>query len=81
MQTPAAATKTARKKLNPVDSTLILILIMLLLAGLLVLFSATFYTAQDRGDPLSEVRHQLLGIALGAAAMLVTSRIDRKSVV
>ena len=29
MQTPAAATKTARKKLNPVDSTLILILIML----------------------------------------------------
>lgn len=75
MQTPAAATKTARKKLNPVDSTLILILIMLLLAGLLVLFSATFYTAQDRGDPLSEVRHQLLGIALGAAAMLVTSRI------
>lgn len=75
MQTPAAATKTARKKLNPVDSTLILILIMLLLAGLLVLFSATFYTAQDRGDPLSEVRHQLLGIVLGAAAMLVTSRI------
>ena len=75
MQTPAAATKIARKKLNPVDSTLILILIMLLLAGLLVLFSATFYTAQDRGDPLSEVRHQLLGIALGAAAMLVTSRI------
>ncbi len=75
MQTPAAATKTARKKLNPVDSTLILILIMLLLAGLLVLFSATFYTAQDRGDPLSEVRHQLLGIALGAAAMLVTSRV------
>ena len=75
MQTPAAATKIARKKLNPVDSTLILILIMLLLAGLLVLFSATYYTAQDRGDPFSEVRHQLLGISLGAAAMLVTSRI------
>ena len=64
-----------RTKLNPVDGTLVAVLIMLLLAGLLILFSATYYTAQDRGDPLSEVKKQLVGVALGAAAMAVTSRI------
>lgn len=64
-----------KTKLNPVDGTLIAVLIMLLLAGLLILFSATFYTAQDRGDPLGEVKRQLIGIGLGAVAMLVTSRI------
>ncbi|MBP3637855.1 MAG: putative lipid II flippase FtsW [Clostridia bacterium] len=74
----ASAQKTihARKtKLNPVDGTLVAVLIMLLLAGLLILFSATYYTAQDRGDPLGEVKKQLIGIALGTAAMVVTSRI------
>lgn len=74
LATPSTG-KTARKKRNPVDGTLVVILILLLLAGLLVLFSATYYTAQDRGDPLSEVRKQLIGIGLGFAAMLVTSRI------
>lgn len=65
----------ARKKLNPVDGTLVMILILLLLAGLLILFSATYYTAQDKGSPLGEVFKQLFGIGLGTAAMLVTSRI------
>lgn len=74
----ASAQKTihARKtKLNPVDGTLVAVLIMLLLAGLLILFSATYYIAQDRGDPLGEVKKQLIGIALGTVAMVVTSRI------
>ncbi len=65
----------ARKKLNPVDGTLVMILILLLLAGLLILFSATYYTAQERGNPLSEVMKQLIGIGLGFAAMIFTSRI------
>ena len=64
-----------RTKLNPVDGTLVAVLIMLLLAGLLILFSATYYTAPDSGDPLGEVKKQLAGIALGAAALAVTSRI------
>ena len=64
-----------QRKRNPVDGTLMAVVIMLLLAGLLVLFSATYYTAQATGDPLAEVKKQLIGIALGAAAMLVTSRI------
>ena len=64
-----------KTKRGPVDSTLAVILLLLLLTGLLVLFSATYYTAQDRGDPLSEVKKQLLGIGLGTAAMIVTSRV------
>ena len=65
----------ARKKLNPVDGTLVTILVMLLSAGLLILFSATYYNAQDAGNPLGEVLRQLFGIGLGFAAMIVTSRI------
>lgn len=68
-------TTRARKKLDPVDGTLVMILILLLLAGLLILFSATWYTAQDTGSPLSEVFKQLIGVGLGAVAMVVTSRI------
>ena len=64
-----------RRKLNPVDGTLMAVLIMLLLAGVLMLFSATYYTAQDRGNPWSEVVKQLIGIGLGSVAMVVTSRI------
>ena len=66
---------TVQRKRNPVDGTLIAVLVMLLLAGLLTLLSATYYTGHDRGDPLGEVRQQLLGIGLGTAAMLLTSRI------
>lgn len=74
----ASAQKTAhvrKTKLSPVDGTLMAVLIMLLLAGLLILFSATYYTAQDKGDPLSEVKKQLIGIGLGTAAMIFTSRV------
>ena len=56
-------------------TTLVIILIMLLLAGLLVLFSATFYTGTSTRSPYSEVLKQLLGIGLGTAACIVTSRI------
>lgn len=74
----ASAQKTAhvrKTKLSPVDGTLVAVLIMLLFAGLLILFSATYYTAQDKGDPLSEVKKQLIGIGLGTAAMIFTSRV------
>ena len=64
-----------KNKREPVDGTLLAVLVMLLLTGLLVLFSATYYNAQDAGDPFGEVRRQLIGVGLGAAAMLVTSRI------
>ena len=64
-----------RRKPKPVDKTLLTIMTMLLMLGLLTLFSATYYKAQDGGDPLSEVKKQLFGVAVGAAAMAITCRI------
>ncbi len=58
-----------------VDSAMVAVLILLLMAGLLVLFSATYYTAQDKGDPLAVVKEQLIGIALGIVALFVTARV------
>ena len=69
------AKTSARKKLSPVDGSIVAILILLLLAGLLTLFSATYYSAQGTGNPAGEVLRQLVGVALGAFAMVVTSRI------
>ena len=57
------------------DHALLTIMIMLLMLGLLTLFSATYYKAQDGGDPLSEVKKQLFGVAVGAAAMAFTARV------
>ncbi len=49
----------------------------LLAAGVIVLYAASFYNAQDQsGSALAEVSSQLLGIALGGAAMVLLSRID-----
>ena len=75
LETQKKPALTGRTKRGPVDGTLAVILLLLLLTGLLVLFSATYYRAQDQGDPLGEVKKQLLGIGLGTVAMLVTSRI------
>ena len=60
---------------RPVDATLLTILALLLMGGLLTLFSATYYKAVDHGDALLEVKRQLVGVGLGAVLMLITSRI------
>jgi len=60
---------------RPVDATLLTILALLLMGGLLTLFSATYYKAVDHGDALLEVKRQLVGVGLGAVLMLATSRI------
>lgn len=57
------------------DPTLLTVLTLLLMCGLLTLFSATYYKAVDHGDALLEVKRQLIGVGLGAALMLITSRI------
>ena len=59
----------------PADRTLMVILALLIMAGLVALFSATYYKAVDSGDALLEVKRQLVGIALGGVLMLITSRI------
>ena len=51
--------------------------LILLILGLVVLYAASYYNAQDQtGNPFSEVLSQLQGVALGAAAMLVIRRVD-----
>ncbi|MDD6143754.1 MAG: putative lipid II flippase FtsW [bacterium] len=62
-------------KRRPVDRTLLTILALLLMGGVLTLFSATYYKALDHGDALLEVKRQLIGIGLGAVLMTITSRI------
>ena len=64
-----------RKRLKPADGTLALILALLIMCGLLTLFSATYYKAIDKGDALLEVKKQLIGVGLGGFLMFLTSRI------
>ena len=70
---PKRLIKVLTRRRNPVDSSLIIILVMLLSAGLLVLFSATYYAAKE--NPLAEITKQLIGVGLGTVACMVTSRI------
>ena len=58
------------------DGLVITVMILLILCGLLVLFSATYYSAVRSGDALSHVKKQLIGVALGTAACVVLSRLD-----
>lgn len=64
-----------KARLKPADGTLALILALLMMCGLLTLFSATYYKAVDQGDSLLEVKKQLIGVGLGAFLMFLTSRI------
>jgi len=64
------------KKREPLDRGVLITTVLLILMGITVLFAASYYNAQDKGNPLSEVNSQLLGIALGAGLMLVLSRLD-----
>ncbi len=59
-----------------VDKGLFLSFIALLMCGLVVLYSASYYNAQDKGSALSEVYSQLMGIAAGAVLMVFLMRID-----
>ena len=72
---PVSSTRYMKPRRAGVDRTLLLILALLMMCGLLALFSATYYKAIDHGDALLEVKRQLVGIGLGAALMFVTCRI------
>ena len=60
---------------TPVDSMMLAVLLMLLMGGILILFSATYYQALRKGDALLEVKRQLIGIGFGTVLLLITSRI------
>lgn len=70
--------RMARKKhtFQNVDRGLTITFLMLIAAGLIVLYAASYYNAQDKGSSLSEVYSQLLGIGVGFLGMLVVMRID-----
>lgn len=65
-----------RIRLRDIDRGLVLTLVMLLVTGLVTLYAASYYNAQDSGSPLSEVISQLMGVGVGLAGMAVLLRID-----
>ncbi len=58
------------------DSMLLCMLFMLLIAGTVVLFAASFYNSQDKGNPLDVVIKQMLGVGVGCVALFVAANID-----
>ena len=72
---PVTTGRFLKRRRKRVDGTLLLVLSLLMMCGLLALFSATYYKAVDQGDALLEVKKQLIGIGLGGVLMLLTSRI------
>ena len=57
------------------DKTVVFLMILLIMLGLITLFSATYYQRTASGDPLSAVKKQLFGIALGAGACVFLSHV------
>ncbi|MDO5378562.1 MAG: putative lipid II flippase FtsW [Clostridia bacterium] len=61
------------------DKTVVLLMVLLILLGLVTLFSATYYQRTASGDALAAVKKQLIGIALGAAACVTLSRVPYRT--
>ena len=72
----STAPRDTRRSLRNIDRGLAATFLLLLLLGLTVLYAASYYNAQDRGDPLSEVYSQLMGIGVGAVGMAVILKLD-----
>ena len=65
---PARAKRTC-------DKAIVVLMVLLLVFGLITLFSATYYPRTAAGDPLSAVKKQLIGVGLGAFACVFLSRV------
>ena len=57
------------------DKTVVVLMVLLLIMGLITLFSATYDQKAATGDALAAVKKQLIGVALGAAACVILSRV------
>lgn len=68
--------KAQKRTGGRIDMRVLVLLILLLMTGLVCLFSASYYNFQDSGDAFAKVRQQLAGIALGTVAMAVLCRVD-----
>ena len=65
-----------RSRLRRIDGELAVTFLLLLASGLVVLYAASYYNAQDGGSSLSEVCSQLMGMGVGFAGMAVLLRLD-----
>ncbi len=87
MSAPVRGAKAARQAIAPremhrlrdIDRGLAVCFILLMLLGVTVLYAASFYNAQDAGDPLAEVYSQLTGIGVGAVGMAFLLKIDYRA--
>ena len=66
----------AKRRLSADEKGLLISFTALLAMGLIVLYAASFYNAQDQGNPLSEVLSQLMGVGVGAVGMVLVLRVD-----
>ena len=71
-----AGARPERSTRRPVDRGVLVTFLLLLVTGLVVLYAASYYNAQDKGSPLSEIYSQLLGIAVGALGMVIILRLE-----
>ena len=62
--------------LRDIDRGVALTALALMLLGLITLYAASYYNAQDSGSALSEVYAQLLGVGVGAAGMAVVLKLE-----
>ena len=65
-------------RLHDIDPGLAICFLALILCGLLILYAASYYNAQDKGGAMDEVVSQLMGVGAGSLLMLVIFRIDYK---
>jgi len=72
----AAHERGGAQKKAGVDMHVLVLLILMLMAGLIALFSASYYNFQDSGDAYVKVRQQVMGIGLGIVLMVVCLRVD-----
>ena len=63
-------------RLRDIDRGLAITFVLLLISGLIVLYAASYYNAQDGGSPFAEVRSQLFGVVVGAVGMAVILKLD-----
>ena len=75
----AARRNTGRTRLRDIDRGLALTLLLLLATGLVTLYAASYYNAQDAGSPFLEVRSQLTGVGVGLAGMAALLRVDYRA--
>lgn len=75
----AAEPRKKYLKLRNIDKGLLCSFVALNLCGILVLYAASYYNAQDKGSALSEVFSQLMGMGAGLIAMIVILSLDYRT--